>query len=609
MRNFSALPQLIIALIVVSGCSNDSTDIGPTPPPTLPPPNVPIGEFCAQVSLEATAATPGERVRISGLPSQLETAFATLTVPGSTQQGIAFIERTSNEQVGEGFALVVPVHPAQPLSGGEVALRFSNGESECQPIGFTVGSLANPDDPTVEGSFSRKIASWQSAIGGAAADLGVSITALKGDLTALPPEYRWLGNIQYFLDHPDNADSLATVLQRGTVTYKGRLVPIDVQLLDALAHAVSSQRARRQDSLAGSASSKPCIGPSVLSSAEVLNSCMNRQEAWDYFIDTTADLSEYIGMVGVLATFDPVPGDEALFANLATGYALASIATDIGARQAPKTLDSLNFLLDTPLFTKGGQEGRWSSVSVTVSDSEGFRIPDIVGMFFDKLTSGKLLKNVSKPSRSLKAITEILDYAKAKVIEKASEIYPGGDVLPIRYSSMGAVDITTFANGDSYESMVDGARIIEISHETQTYKPVEPLENGSTGILLVTKLGYFGSANTVAYKRAVRVEAEEEEKATLQITRVDWPEDISVYYEFEGEVAFPLTLVIKTTACTIQPGGCASGGSIPVRQGENPIVVYSPCPENSVGIISARFTLKDSKGITSNSVEASDSCP
>lgn len=574
----------------------------PAPDPTPEP-----GEWCGRIKFAATSGIPGDHIGISGLPSQIDSLIAIITVPNTTGEAYALIVDGGN--ASDPYALLVPVHPSAPIGGGVVNVQLSNGSQTCNPQSFEIESLGNPNDPAVKGAFGKSVTTLQQSLSQQAAEAGIDVAALKGDLSKLPTEYLSFGLAQFLLDHPLNPNSLVTIENRGSVIIEGETIKVDLALLDVFYH-------RFQDTnpaaLKTSAITLPCVGSAALASAETLNKCMNYTGTFDQAAAINKFVRPFIDEVAIASLI--IPGIAGYMAPVLIYAKLASFfvehASEIATTQLPASIKAMTFQASPKVFDTDSQSGSWDSVNLTVTDSKEYDASNLALDFINLMLSQ--LFNKAKVTKDLK---DLLDHAYDIALDESQRIFFDGvkalkqkakvsfKLPPIPYSTMGTVDITLFSSG--YTSQVRGGSVITVtSHTGRTYKPVSPLKKGSANLVLQLEPGYFNNSGLFA-SQSITVEAEEE--VVLRIVSVTTPgRVITISYEYEGEPAFPLVLTGVLTNCSF-PYGCGGGGSQPVSEGENPIRIPTECNENT-GTASYRFTLKDSNGVTSNSLGGTVTC-
>jgi len=84
---------------------------------------------------------------------------------------------------------------------------------------------------------------------------------------------------------------------------------------------------------------------------------------------------------------------------------------------------------------------------------------------------------------------------------------------PIKYSTMGEVDITGYAG--SYYSFVRGDRVITTNDAAKSYAPRTPLANGTAELGLRTSPSYFNNAST---EGTHNITVEKEEGGAITVT-------------------------------------------------------------------------------------------
>jgi plastocyanin len=476
------------------------------------------GEWCGRVSLAASSGTPGDRIAISGLPSSLETVYATVEVPGESAEGVALIVEPEEGGAGK-LALLVPIHPTVPLAGGTVNLSITDGQRECEPISFAISPLANPDDPKVKNALASKVASLQADIADAANELGIDVATLKGDNESLAPEHVGLGILQFVVDHPDNPNSLVAVLDRGTVFDDGAPVAVNMALLNALVYRLGLFDISASPSIepiattveASAVTYIGCVGRRALASATVLNFCMKEYDRVEADAMINEGAGEILAYFAILSSVNPIKGDEVMLAKLAASQLIIAIGLSVYQQQVPTEIASMAFDVSAPVLDEAGETGVWQKVELVVKDTSGTSISDLVGELFSNLSSGKILKKLYKITLGGQLFKKFVDDVKALVVKEMVQTYKGGTVLPIPYSSYGPVDITEFRT--SYYPFLRGDRVITVNAAAGSYAAKSPLQEGTAQLGLRLSPGYFNNASKQATRSVtVKKEATNEQK-------------------------------------------------------------------------------------------------
>jgi len=118
---------LLLLLLPLLSCGGDD---GTSPPITDDGPEV------VAISLSASSASLLEPVEISGIPPGRK-VHAVVTVDGSDDEGVATVE-----EIGGKYFMETALHPSDPIAGGDVNIRISDGKRlTSNEVQLTVGPL------------------------------------------------------------------------------------------------------------------------------------------------------------------------------------------------------------------------------------------------------------------------------------------------------------------------------------------------------------------------------------------------------------------------------------------------------------------------------------
>jgi hypothetical protein len=502
MKHLNWLMVLILVSIGISSCDTGSKV---------------ITDWCSGITLESNKGAPGDKIGIKGIPNDLTSLFAYVTVQGSNGESAAIIEQ--NEQgANYPFSLVVPIHPIEHFAGGKVNVEVSNGEKRCSPIETTVTSIGNPDSSEIKGAFAKTISQLQQSLSAEAASVGISVEQLKGDLSELPQEFLLLGINQFLIDHPDNPNSLTSLATRQTILLEDEFVSFDVGWLDVLFHHFQLGEFVNESKLQVASVvslSENCIGQAALATAAQLNFCMLEQKNAEKLERLAELVSKIAALTSMILILDPVPGDEAFFA-VVSGYSfIVGLGSYVAAQIFPKELASLTFEVSTKRLNWIDQSGQWLQMRVSVADTKGVDIIKVLSSAIDQvpIPFEKLLKkfpNIVLKDRKLpvpeeikKLLAKALENWKSLLIDKVSKAFNGKtNFPPIQYSTLGFVDITDFREG--YDVTIDGDNVKIKNIEDNSYEPAIPLVDGTSNVTVRIKPEYFNNYSGSA-KQAVEV--------------------------------------------------------------------------------------------------------
>ena len=236
-----AVACCIVAALVAAACSSDDAAIA-EPDPTDPPPTTDTTDTTnvatvdgdlAVIELAATAGDPFDRIAVTGLD-------------GLPTDEIALWMRTPDEDTipddifvpvyldGDGNAeLVVPFHPADPMTGGDVAFHFGDGDDTHGPIiEFSIGTM-----PPAPGAWNAFLDEFRAEIDRAADELGSNADELAAtDFDDVPDELLPLKFALTYLDD-GTENSLVGIYDSPLLTDDDRM------LLDALTARIEPTQA------------------------------------------------------------------------------------------------------------------------------------------------------------------------------------------------------------------------------------------------------------------------------------------------------------------------------------------------------------------------------
>lgn len=169
-----------------------------------------VGDFaqvaCPQFSLSTTAGQPLDEVSIGSLPGSFAAPFAAAMLDDQEEVlGFAYVTE------GEGGALqfTVPLHPGEPLEGGEVALAFTDGSRACPLVSFTIEAL-----PAADGELESVVDLLQVYVEEQAAVYGATVEELiEAPIDEMSSQLWPLAMAQALLDHPSNTASLRSIVE------------------------------------------------------------------------------------------------------------------------------------------------------------------------------------------------------------------------------------------------------------------------------------------------------------------------------------------------------------------------------------------------------------
>ena len=176
---------------------------------------------CEGLAPATSSGAPLDRIAVGRLPSTLEAPLVTrVQAADGSVEGYTWLD----VDAGGATTLVTPPHPLEPLSGGDVWVRVSDGTVACPPWEWTIEPLA-----AAPGEIRSTVDALQEVVRRQAAVLGATPADL---VTTIPDQLAEplipLAIVQWVLDHPDNAYSLRAIANGTTPT------PFALETIEAL---------------------------------------------------------------------------------------------------------------------------------------------------------------------------------------------------------------------------------------------------------------------------------------------------------------------------------------------------------------------------------------
>lgn len=594
-RRFTVLLALIGVLSLLAGCS--SSDGTPPPPGTTPP-----GGLCEVLRLGKAVGEPGEYIPVTGLPAGSQLS-AQVTVAGASEPAQTLVVEEPGAVPGR-TVLIVPVHPTTPFAGGTTELAFTDGSQTCPSQPFEIAALPDPNAPAVKGTLKRQVVLTQATLDAQARALGVDPTSLKGDIATLPPEALSLGLAQFFIDHPENPNSLMALATRGSVLQEdGSYETFDRGLMDALAYQFAFSETLQGDDVQTAAVGSGCIGREALSSPQQLSDCMNRTPQLQELYDALALQAQIItyALVPLVIAF-PTLGVPALFIGYA--YFFINSVVLIEVQGSPSALAKLEFTATPDTLLNQTQSGLWSNVLVTVADGEPLDIAELLKGMIDAADFSPLVPALGVGFDLY--VSNVLGLFKTTFEDDLNK-------FNIPYSTFGSVDITAYT--ESYSpSVASGSEVQIVSAERRVYAPSVPFRDGRADLVLAVNEGYFNTSPVQGARQITVGQPTEEDEpftiTTVEAAPVPWNGrgDVEISWAGEG-VAFPVTLEMSVANCSFTECNL-TGGTFESRA--NPLIFAIECttndPNPTPSTVAVTMSLEDSTGKRTPSKNTSFQC-
>jgi len=172
--------------------------------------------------LVTKSAQPAQEIIINGIPlnfTEFEVNFKDIT----TDKNVNTLARRTEDG---SLAVIVPIHPSNLMSGGDVQLALSSGGLSCPVVRLHIDPL-----PNAPGTAKKVLTTLQTSFDKITQKFGANRTQLQSNFEDMSPELQSLALSQFFIDHPDNPNSLKAILNGTSPMVKG---DIDFQVIDGL---------------------------------------------------------------------------------------------------------------------------------------------------------------------------------------------------------------------------------------------------------------------------------------------------------------------------------------------------------------------------------------
>ena len=188
------------------------------------------------VSLAASSGMPGSRIAISGIPDNVDFAYALITAPAVSpapgtayaiaegDSGVTLIRRTAG-----GDSLVVPVHPRTPMQGGSVMIEVTDESN----LSSNKVQLNIDPVPAAPGAFDALVTQLENLVESWAGQQGTTTGAMRSvSADKLTPLEMPVFFFDAMVSNPENENSLRAFADGDIPLADGEV--IDRDLLDGL---------------------------------------------------------------------------------------------------------------------------------------------------------------------------------------------------------------------------------------------------------------------------------------------------------------------------------------------------------------------------------------
>jgi len=163
-------------------------------------PPMPVPFDCSTITIAESESVPGAIVEMNNVPPGLDSFEMYTIIPGfDTPQGMYAYAR------GESAYFLAPIYPDLRLDGGPATIQIVNNGEICKEFEFTIAPIS-----PVEGEAQRYAEAIQNHINVTLDFFDVPSEILYEQ--EIPEFLIPLATAQYWVDHPDNPESLVNIL-------------------------------------------------------------------------------------------------------------------------------------------------------------------------------------------------------------------------------------------------------------------------------------------------------------------------------------------------------------------------------------------------------------
>jgi WD40 repeat protein len=414
------------------------TSISAPAPDTIPQASEAVVATCEGISLAKRIGFTGEIIEVLGLPEAFSAPIGLLSVAGAPDAGeLVFVQRRpaledNPEREGDDSkpardALVLPLHPTQPLEGGTANLTLYDlyqPSLECQLGDVTLKAL-----PPVEGAYAEYVGAYSRLLDAQLAMMGLTRAELRNaDPATLPLELVFMAHSVSLYDDPNNPNNLARIADGTAPALEG--VNLDIlngivaandmaRVVHALADdlfalepiTLYEQRTAHVLSSSPSASYASQVVRVNISAPEQLARAMQLQSSAEAGSTGAAkDVTDNLGLFAAVIGIAIPPAGAFLGAE---AYVLSNFS-GLWAKLLPSKFTDIRYDLTIPAYEHEDDDrrGRWVNVRVDVASQrwEGtLAVLDGLLTLSGVVGGVKELKNIAKGAVSKTAERTIKD--------------------------------------------------------------------------------------------------------------------------------------------------------------------------------------------------------
>lgn len=517
------LPLIVLTLPVLATSCGGGGDEPVTPDDVKPK--------TLTISLAASSGTSGDVIKISGIPADAEGVYAEVkptaaaasapaSAPGETPAqgtadaiGRAYILRPP----GGDDEIVVPLFPGDPMGGGNVQLRVTNGSS----ITSNTVTLAIDPPPPAPGAFKDLVDSVQLLLDKWLEQLGTTREELRSTpVDQLPLLNTTLLFVHNVVDNPDNPNSLRALADGDIPLFVE--APIDRDLLDALTAMSGLQgwvddKIESVDQLTAPVIPGPtptiaqsriivggqvdCIDPPTFNigsdNCGLLSEIMQYQTQLE--ITRASEASRFLKDLrnAILAGASLTPAAEIAAGLASTGWAIDSV--DDGQRgMYPSQFinDLTDYKVSVEEFPEDFVEpGKWSEFRVSAV-SDGWRFDDKIIEAFQQMAGVNDGLDIKKLDEVVTVESKMKEFIKNGANETLKNAIVKNSPVKLEYCPQTWVGIN--CTGLPYS--VGSSNSLKYDSDQLTYEPVEV---GSANLLVET-MPVFGTNKSTGETKVIK---------------------------------------------------------------------------------------------------------
>lgn len=469
--NKSRFPSLIIALTILSlACSSF---------PSLPGSGG-IDSTCRDIGLAAQESVPGDVINVTGLEGGGYALRGEMREFDRDQPFPVFVPHLEEGSYG----LVAPLHPENPLEGGQVEITILNGEQRCGTVNLTITPL-----PEAPGAFRDYLGNLESRIQQELVNTGIGHRSLDEISPEEVDRYFPLLLARELLMGEGNPNAVFRILDGSAADYS--LTEQEIKILDGMtAHLGLVEDSALTGTSAAGLQSPGQIPNNAIGTQTELHKAMVRQSDCEGRI--TGASNQVLSDAGLAAAgVGVISGGAGLL--LSGGLVGHQLYTEYCAYRLPAQITDISFDVSKASFPEDYDQGpdrfynvKAKAVSKTWNPSQ---------VIIDALLSAggaiKWLKSTGSLQKVggnfVNQLNEIMASVTNNICARSAQCKDdlSVDLTPIPY---GPVDLQgeEWIKGDIRPGP-------EVAFRMETYNSFRAIDDGSSVLAVQTADGKFGS--------------------------------------------------------------------------------------------------------------------